>query len=88
MKVRVIYEIIKATGKSFTVFIKKDWKFLVVVIFLIFATYEIIQMDKTIRSINRAVSSIESEVSSIESEVSSIQSDVSSIQLDVSFMQR
>lgn len=54
-------------------FIKLEWKFLIVVVFLAITTYEIIQIERTVSTIGRQVSSLESDVSSIESDVSSIQ---------------
>jgi peptidoglycan hydrolase CwlO-like protein len=72
--------------KKFLRFIKLNWKSLVILIFMVFTTYELTQINKRIRSIESDISSIESNVSSIESDVSVIQSNVSSIESDVSSM--
>lgn len=47
-------------------FIKDNWKFLIVVIFMVFITHKFVQIDKTLRSINSNVRSMEGDVSSIE----------------------
>ena len=84
-----LLEFIKSNMKRLLEFIKSDWKFLVVCIFMAFATTEFIQMDMKIRSIESDVSSrLKSDVSSrLKSDVSSrLESDVSSIMTTLDFI--
>jgi len=87
-------------GKGILNFGKAHWKAVIAVIWMVFATNKLIQIESEVSSIvssirwevsyNRPgrVSSIRQEVSSIRRDVSSIESDVSSIESDVSSIKR